>query len=115
MTFSGTTALLAAPGLGWSIDYVVYETTHPDLVLLTISPNDTYIAGVIKNLKPDDNLPVEDTYGSNFYYDDGSCDVQEEQMFFELKRDTWMDDVLAYVSDDHEVPEEKRPTVAVGN
>ena len=101
------------PGMGWSVDYVVYETTHPDLVLLVISTDDNPIESGLQELGPDDELPVDETYKYNFYLDDGTCEVHEADMFQELKRDTWMTDVLGYV--DVDVPENERPGAPLGN
>ena len=95
------------PGLGWSIDFVVYETTHPDLVLLIISTDDNPIDRMITELEPEDELPIDETYRYNFYFKDGTCEVREDDMFQELDRSTWMADVLDYVSED--VPEDERP------
>ena len=95
----------SGPGMGWFIGYEVLETTHPDLVVLLISTDESCID--IDSLKPDDEVPVDETYSYNFYLDDGTCEVCEGDMFRELKRDTWMTDVLGCIEGG--VPEAERP------
>ena len=93
------------PGMGWSIVYTVLETTHPDLVVMLVSTDESCID--IESLEPDDEVPVDETYSYNFYLDDGTCEVCEGDMFHELKRDSWMTDVLNYIEED--VPENEQP------
>jgi hypothetical protein len=98
------------PGMGWSIDYIVYETTHPDLVLMVVSSDDNPVESAIHDLEPDDDIPVWLTHHENFYYDDGDCVAQQVDTFTEFKRDSWMTEAVELVTGrGYKVPEDERP------